>query len=207
MRVRSLGRVLALVSLPLAVGIMLRFRLRVRNKLLGKKQRAALPPAGAAKATARITTAKAPSVAAVRNATQVGAHHICFSDVDGVLLRGLLLLPSSSTAPTPALVMVHGFSLTWRQGLLPLARACQAAGIAVLMYDHRCFGESEGEPRCCVDAWAQVRGIHCALEYLASRGDAIDANRMAVFGFSLSGGMVFLRASNYSFSYPCRDAL
>ena len=200
------GRALGLTLSTLAAGIML---VRVRNKLFGIERRAA-PPTSTAKVSR--VAAKAPAVrseptaesevdhvalAECEGVHEPGMEHVAFADIDGAMLRGMLLLPSSaSSGRAPALVMAHGFSLTWRQGLLPLARACQAAGVAVLVFDHRSFGESDGEPRCCVDAWVQVRGYHRALEYLASRGEAVDANRMAVFGFSLSGGMVPRHDSN-----------
>ena len=113
---------------------------------------------------------------------------VSFEDVDGVTLRGLLLLPDRT--PAPVLVMTHGFTLTWRQGLLPIARACREKGIAVLMYDHRGLGESDGDPRGGVDVWAQLRGYRRALAFLARRAADVDPRRVALFGYSLSGSEV-----------------
>ena len=89
--------------------------------------------------------------------------------------------------------MTHGFSLTWRQGLLPYARACRAAGVAVLIFDHATFGESDGEPRCCVDWWGQVLEIGAAIDLLDRSG--VDGSNVAVFGFSLSGAVALMLAA------------
>ena len=91
-----------------------------------------------------------------------------FDDVDGVKLRGRILLPSSGSHPAPTLIMAHGFSLTWRQGLMPFARACQKSGIAVLLFDHRALGESDGEPRGAIGWWTQLRGYKQALDFLST---------------------------------------
>lgn len=113
-----------------------------------------------------------------------------FTDVDGVAIRGILLLPAQ--LPAPALVMAHGFSLTWRQGLMPYARACCKSGLAVLVFDHRSFGESDGEPRCCVDYWAQIRGYKRALDFLQTRHKEVDASKLAVWGFSLTSAIALM---------------
>ena len=43
--------------------------------------------------------------------------------------------------------MAHGFGATKDSGLLPFAEAFAEAGLDVLLFDYRCFGESSGEPR------------------------------------------------------------
>jgi len=94
------------------------------------------------------------------------------------------------------LVMAHGFSLTWRQGLLPTARACVASGCAVLLFDHRSFGDSDGLPRNVVDWWGQLRGYVRAIDFLSSGGVAgVDATRIALYGFSLSGAQALTLAA------------
>jgi pimeloyl-ACP methyl ester carboxylesterase len=126
------------------------------------------------------------------------AMEVEFADVDGVTLRGRLYLPQSSNAlPAPTLIMAHGFSLTWRQGLVPFARACQKSGIAVLLFDHRALGGSDGHPRGAIGWWTQLRGYQRALDFLttADLGGAVDTTRLAVWGFSYSSSMaLFLGA-------------
>src|SRR3954449_12798508 len=52
----------------------------------------------------------------------------------------------AKTAATPIVVMAHGLSGTRRDGLGPFAERFAAAGIAALLFDHRGFGDSGGEP-------------------------------------------------------------
>src|SRR6516164_1170013 len=86
----------------------------------------------------------------------------------GTRLRGDLYLPSQGAAPYPGVVMSHGFSATRRMGLAGFARCFAAAGIAVLAYDHRNLGDSEGEPRQRINPWAQARDYRYALTWLAN---------------------------------------
>jgi pimeloyl-ACP methyl ester carboxylesterase len=47
--------------------------------------------------------------------------------------------------------MAHGFGCTFAMGILPYAAAFQAAGLRVLLFDHKGFGRSEGLPRRQID--------------------------------------------------------
>src|SRR5262249_55084876 len=67
-------------------------------------------------------------------------------------------------------------------------------GLAVLLYDHRGFGASDGDPRLQVNPWVQTRGYLDAVEFAASL-DGIDASRIAVWGDSFSGGVACLAAT------------
>src|ERR1051325_3038759 len=51
-----------------------------------------------------------------------------------------------ATGPTPIVVMAHGLTGTRRDGLGPFAERFVTAGMAALVFDHRGFGDSEGEP-------------------------------------------------------------
>src|SRR5690348_14246260 len=94
-----------------------------------------------------------------------------FAGAHGSRLRGDLYLPEAGGAqlaeagpgPYPGLVMAHGFSATRRMGLPDFARCFAAAGIAVLVYDHRNLGDSEGVPRQLINPWAQARDYRYAL--------------------------------------------
>ncbi len=48
----------------------------------------------------------------------------------------------------PIVVMAHGVTGTRRDGLWSLADRIAASGIKVLLFDHRGFGDSEGERTC-----------------------------------------------------------
>src|SRR4051794_24098 len=91
-------------------------------------------------------------------------HDIEF-DAEGVTLRGWLYGPEGLEAPHPTVVMAHGFSATKEMYLDAFAERFSAGGLAVLVFDNRCFGESDGEPRQEIDPWAQVRDYRHAITY------------------------------------------
>ncbi len=47
----------------------------------------------------------------------------------------------------PCVVIAHGLAGTRDFGLRPYARPFALAGLDVLLFDYRCFGDSAGEPR------------------------------------------------------------
>jgi alpha-beta hydrolase superfamily lysophospholipase len=113
-----------------------------------------------------------------------------FEGFGGVTLRGWLYSPESA-GPAPAVVMAHGFSATRHMGLEGFADVFSAAGFAVLVYDHRCLGDSDGEPRQEINPWAQARDYRYALRWLAQQ-PGIDGDRLALWGSSFSGGEVMV---------------
>ena len=139
-----------------------------------------------------------------------------FAGAHGTRLRGDLYLPATGPGPYPGLVMAHGFSATRRMGLAGFARCFAAAGLAVLVYDHRNLGDSEGEPRQLINPWAQARDYRYAVTCLAGRTE-VDANRLGLWGSSYSGGQVLVVGAiddrvkvvvaNVPFSGISRDAL
>lgn len=118
---------------------------------------------------------------------------VIFEGFGGVGLAGWLYVPDDPGAagPYPAVVMAHGFAATRHMGLSPFAEAFCAAGYAVLVYDHRCLGDSGGEPRQEINPWAQARDYRYAITWLASRPE-IDADRIGIWGSSFSGGEVLV---------------
>src|SRR4051812_16904463 len=110
----------------------------------------------------------------------------------GATLRGWLYQPDVPLAP--AVVMAHGFSATRAMTIDKYAEAFYAAGFAVLLYDHRGFGASDGDPRLQVNPWVQARGYMDAIGFI-SRLDGIDPSRIAVWGDSSSGGVACLVAA------------
>ena len=67
----------------------------------------------------------------------------------GLTCRGWLFAPenASNDQKHPVIIMAHGFSGVREQGLGDLAEKYAAAGFAVLVFDYRYFGDSDGEPR------------------------------------------------------------
>ena len=66
------------------------------------------------------------------------------------------------------------------------AEAFCTAGLAVLLYDHRNFGASGGEPHQEINPWVQSRGYRDAITYLESV-PGIDSDAVAIWGDSYSG--------------------
>ena len=113
-----------------------------------------------------------------------------FTAHDGTALRGWLYVPDGG-GQHPGIAMAHGFSATKEMGLDGYADVFVSGGLAVLVYDHRCLGASDGEPRQLVDPWAQARDYIAALDWLEAH-DGIDADRLGVWGSSFSGGQVLV---------------
>lgn len=107
----------------------------------------------------------------------------------GATLRGLLVTLAGGAARRPTVVMAHGTSATLRMVALDYARAFARAGLAALVYDHRNFGCSDGEPRLEINPWIQCRGYMDALTFAASH-PAVDPDRLALWGDSYSAGEV-----------------
>lgn len=113
-----------------------------------------------------------------------------FAGCGGTLLRGWLYLPGGDGA-APAVVMAHGFSALKEMGLDRYAEAFCKAGFAVLVYDHRSLGASDGEPRQEINPWAQARDYRHAIDWMSERPE-VDSNRIAIWGSSYSGGVVIV---------------
>lgn len=111
---------------------------------------------------------------------------VAFSS-DGVTLKGWLYRPQTTKTSVPVIVMAHGFSGTKELFLDDFAEVFAAAGFAVLVYDHRNFGASGGEPRGEIDPVAQIRGYRDAITWAESQ-PGIDPARIGVWGTSYSGG-------------------
>src|SRR5258705_7440449 len=112
---------------------------------------------------------------------------------EGVRVRGHLYLPEGA-GPHPALAMAGGWCYVKELVLPEYARASADAGVAVLAFDYRNFGESDGEPRQHIDPWAQIEDYKNALSYLETREEIV-RHRLGVWGISYSGGHVLIVAA------------
>ena len=75
---------------------------------------------------------------------------------DGAVLRGRLYLPDRQ--PAAVVVMAHGFSATIPMVMDRYAECFCERGLAVLAFDHRGHGASDGEPRGEINPWVQALG-------------------------------------------------
>ena len=113
-------------------------------------------------------------------------------NAEGTILRGWLYLPDGADrGRSPVIVMAHGFTAVKEQYLDRFAEVFVATGLAVLVFDHRNFGASDGEPRQEVDPVQQMRDYRHAITY-ARTVPELDHERLGVWGTSFSGGHVLI---------------
>jgi fermentation-respiration switch protein FrsA (DUF1100 family) len=115
-------------------------------------------------------------------------------NVKGTSISAWLYLPQNLSAPVPCIVMGHGFGGTKDMGLESYAVRYQEAGFAVLVFDYRYFGKSEGEPRQLLWIPYQLEDWSAAITYARGRKE-IDPERIALWGTSMSGGHVIVLAA------------
>ena len=115
-------------------------------------------------------------------------------DAEGVTLRGWLYHPQSAASAAPIVIMAHGYNCLKEFYLDKYATAIASAGLFVLCYDHRNFGDSDGEPRQELDPWVKVRDYRHAITF-AQTLDGVDADPVGLWGSSYAGGHVLVVAA------------
>ena len=105
----------------------------------------------------------------------------------GVTCRGWFYTPDGAPEAAPAILMSHGFSAVKEQGLDGFARGFRDAGFAVLAFDYRFLGASDGTPRGRIIPQEQHDDNRAALAWL-SRQAGVDPRRIGIWGSSYSGG-------------------
>ncbi|MFL5872807.1 MAG: alpha/beta hydrolase [Solirubrobacterales bacterium] len=95
--------------------------------------------------------------------------------------------------PFPVVVMAHGLSGTRRDRLGAFADRFAAAGLFALVFDHRGFGDSGGEPDLFHPA-LQLQDWQAAIDF-ARALPGVDGNRVATFGSSMGGGNALAAAA------------
>ncbi len=106
---------------------------------------------------------------------------------------GELYLPNDVQNP-PIVIMAHGFAAERTFGLPAYADHFASHGLAVYMFDYRCFGDSDGEPRNYVDQGRHIQDWHAAIDHVRSLSN-INNNKIALWGSSFSGGHVIVSAA------------
>lgn len=114
----------------------------------------------------------------------------------GESLAGLLRLPEGAdeSAAVPGLVFTGPFTGVKEQVVSTYARALTARGFATLVFDHRGWGASTGEPRRDENAAAKLDDLLAATSVLANH-DAVDAARLGCVGICLGGGYALKHAA------------
>jgi cephalosporin-C deacetylase-like acetyl esterase len=110
--------------------------------------------------------------------------------------------------------MAHGFGGQREMRLPAFAEHFAARGLAVPVFDYRCFGASDGMPRNWIDPRRHLADCHAAIEHARSLRD-VDGSRLGLWGTSFSGGHVLAtaaaltsRSSRFpSWSWPACSAI
>lgn len=108
---------------------------------------------------------------------------------ENATLRGLLITRKDRSGRLPTVIMAHGTSATIKMVAIEYARELALAGYAALIYDHRNFGASSGEPRGEINPWIQCRGYLDAISF-AEKLPGVAPDRIAIWGDSFTGGQV-----------------
>jgi alpha-beta hydrolase superfamily lysophospholipase len=114
-------------------------------------------------------------------------------NVNGDACAAWLYSPVGASTEVPTVVMAHGLSGTRRDRLGAFAERFAAAGFAALVFDHRGFGDSGGEPDL-FDPAMQLEDWRAAIA-LARSLTAVDRARVVTFGSSMGGGNALAAAA------------
>ena len=115
-------------------------------------------------------------------------------NADGSLIRGWLYRPVGADQPFPIVVMAGGFSCVKEMHLANYAAVFANAGLAVLLFDFRNLGASEGTPRQELNPWQQAEDYRHAITYATTLSE-VDAGRIGIWGSSYSGGHCLMVAA------------
>lgn len=132
----------------------------------------------------------APSSARPRPAqhTAAGRVETVYFESRGTRLEAWLFQPPKPT--TSVVIMAHGLAGTKECLLEPYAWRFVRDGFAVLLFDFRTLGGSEGYPRHWVDPFRQIEDYEAALDYARRR-----FRHAVLWGTSFSGGQVLCVAA------------
>ncbi len=112
-------------------------------------------------------------------------------NAEGTILRGWLYLPKNTDSSFPGIIMTHGYGSLKEMYVDKFAEKFASNGFAVLLYDHRNFGDSDGQPRQEINPYDQVMDYQHAITFMSSL-EEVDSSRIGIWGSSYSGGHVLM---------------
>ena len=112
---------------------------------------------------------------------------------DGTILRAYLHSPGPGAHP--GIVMCPGFGGV-KPHIDPYAALFAEAGFAVLNFDNRGWGTSEGEPRQELNVFKQITDLRDAITFAESQPEFDSELGFGVWGSSFSGGLALVTAAN-----------
>lgn len=111
------------------------------------------------------------------------------------MIRADLYTPDAGQGPWPTLIMGGGWCYVKELIMPEYAQYFLREGVAALIFDYRCLGASDGEPRQHLDPWRQIADYRSAIDALCFRDEydgVVDPDRLGIFGISYSGGHVLI---------------
>lgn len=99
-----------------------------------------------------------------------------------------------SQDPAPVVILAHGIGAERGFRLSPFAERFVDRGMAALVFDYRCFGDSPGDPRQLVSPSRQVEDYLSAMAFVRQH-PRLDGDRIGLWGTSFSGGHVLMAAA------------
>ncbi len=119
------------------------------------------------------------------------AEEISFLSRDGTRLAGWFIPAPNAATPSPGIVLSHGWARS-RAELLPHANFLHRAGYAVLAFDYRHRGESDGDA--ITMGLGEQDDLLGALDAFCARPE-VDVRRIGLFGMSMGGVVAILVAA------------
>ena len=116
------------------------------------------------------------------------ATSVAFRTVDGITLRGKYYQPAKPSSPI--IILTAGLTFLKEHFIDDFASYFQAAGFAALTYDHRNWGQSDGEPRHETNFHQQADDYSDAITFVETLAPEIDPQRICVWGAGHAGGVV-----------------
>jgi len=110
-------------------------------------------------------------------------------------INAWLYLPENRSSPVPCVIMSNGFGGTKGEILESYAIRFRNAGLAVIIYDYRHFGESEGEPRQLFSSAYQIEDLKASIKFARNR-KKINPDKIALWGTSAGGGYGLIIAAD-----------
>lgn len=117
--------------------------------------------------------------------TPMGEQAVSFES-GGVRCNGWVRRPEGP--PAPVVVLAHGYSATHALHYWRVAERLEQAGFAVLDFDPRHLGASDGQPRQLISVAELKADLRAAVSF-ARTLEEVDGSRLALWGSSLGGGL------------------
>src|SRR6266481_3122041 len=104
------------------------------------------------------------------------------------------MCPMARRSQCPQSSWLTAFRVSKRCSWTSMPEVFVKGGLAVLVYDNRCFGASDGEPRQEIDPILQVRDYQHAISFARTLPE-VDKERIGIWGTSYTGGHVLIVAA------------